>query len=281
MPNLRPVIEAWPKQLAQTLEMMTGAPVQVSSTRTANSAADLWWENTFSTEPRLQLFAGASNEDWMSAASVILEAAGIDQIDEAEARSTWLEILEQTASSTARQISAGLPGPIETTSGKQADAPAPGGETHEVTVVMGDRKISLVLTVVRLEAAVSPSKPSNQPPRTLAVPEALPPEAQVQQYLAPSRTMDALLDVHLPVSISFGQSKIPLRDVLKLTTGSVVELNRQPEDSVDIIVNDCVIARGEVVVVDGNYAVRIQSIVGRQQRLSLRPDRQEAGGKTR
>jgi flagellar motor switch protein FliN/FliY len=63
--------------------------------------------------------------------------------------------------------------------------------------------------------------------------------------------------------------------VLKLTAGSVVELNRQPEEPVDIIVNDFVIARGEVVVVDGNYAVRIQEIVSRQQRLGLRE-----GGRT-
>jgi flagellar motor switch protein FliN/FliY len=82
--------------------------------------------------------------------------------------------------------------------------------------------------------------------------------------------MDALLDVHLPLSLSFGRTQLRLKDVLKLTTGSVVELNRQPEEPVDIIVNDFVIARGEVVVVDGNYAVRIQEIVSRQQRMGLR-----------
>jgi flagellar motor switch protein FliN/FliY len=82
--------------------------------------------------------------------------------------------------------------------------------------------------------------------------------------------MDVLREVHLPVSISFGSAQLPLRDVLKLAAGSIVELNRQPEESVDVIVNDRVIARGEVVVVDGNYAVRIQEIVSRQQRLSLR-----------
>jgi len=82
--------------------------------------------------------------------------------------------------------------------------------------------------------------------------------------------MDVLLDVHLPVSISFGQAQLRLKDVLKLTSGSVVELNRQPEEPVDVIVNDSVIARGEVVVIDGNYAVRIQEIVSRQERLGLR-----------
>jgi flagellar motor switch protein FliN len=84
-----------------------------------------------------------------------------------------------------------------------------------------------------------------------------------------SRTMEVLLGVHLPVSISFGSAEMPLRDVLKLSAGSVVELDRQPEEPVDLIVNGCVIARGEVVVVDGNYGVRVQEIVSRKERLDV------------
>jgi flagellar motor switch protein FliN/FliY len=83
--------------------------------------------------------------------------------------------------------------------------------------------------------------------------------------------MDLLLDVDLPVSISFGKTQLPLKDVLKLTTGSIVELNRGVNDQVEILVNQCLIARGEVVVVEGNYGVRIQQIASRQDRLrSLR-----------
>jgi flagellar motor switch protein FliN/FliY len=79
--------------------------------------------------------------------------------------------------------------------------------------------------------------------------------------------MDLLLDVDLPVSISFGKTELPLKDVLKLTTGSIVELNRGINDQVEILVNQCLIARGEVVVVEGNYGVRIQQIASRQDRL--------------
>jgi flagellar motor switch protein FliN/FliY len=83
--------------------------------------------------------------------------------------------------------------------------------------------------------------------------------------------MELLLDVDLPVSISFGKTQIPLKDVLKLTTGSIVELNRGVNDQVEVLVNQSLIARGEVVVVEGNYGVRIQEIVTRQDRLrSLR-----------
>ncbi|HEX5430869.1 MAG TPA: flagellar motor switch protein FliN [Bryobacteraceae bacterium] len=82
-----------------------------------------------------------------------------------------------------------------------------------------------------------------------------------------SQTFDLLLDVELPVSVSFGRAQIPLKDVLKLTTGAIVELNRSIAEPVEVIVNNCVIARGEVVVVDGNFGVRIQQVISRQERL--------------
>jgi len=75
--------------------------------------------------------------------------------------------------------------------------------------------------------------------------------------------LNFLLDVKLPLSISFGSAQLALKDVLKLTIGSSVELNRVTADPVEIIVNDRVIARGEMVVVDGNYGVRIKQILGR------------------
>ena len=80
-------------------------------------------------------------------------------------------------------------------------------------------------------------------------------------------TMDLLLDVELPVSVSFGKTEIPIKDVLKLTIGSIVELNRNVNEPVEVMVNHCLIARGEVVVVEGNYGVRIQQIISRSDRL--------------
>jgi flagellar motor switch protein FliN/FliY len=79
--------------------------------------------------------------------------------------------------------------------------------------------------------------------------------------------MDLLLEVELPVNVSFGRSQMRLKDLVKLSTGSIVELNRSVSEPVEVIVNNCVIARGEVVVVEGNYGVRIRQIVSRQERL--------------
>jgi flagellar motor switch protein FliN/FliY len=79
--------------------------------------------------------------------------------------------------------------------------------------------------------------------------------------------LDLLLEVELPVGVTFGRAQLKLKDAIKLTSGSIVELNRTIIEPVEVIVNNCVIARGEVVVIEGNYGVRIQEIVSREERL--------------
>ena len=68
---------------------------------------------------------------------------------------------------------------------------------------------------------------------------------------------DVLMDVTMPVSVSLGRTKMYMKDLLHLTNGSIVELDQDLGDEVEIRVNNCVLAYGEVVAVDGNYAVRI------------------------
>lgn len=69
-----------------------------------------------------------------------------------------------------------------------------------------------------------------------------------------------VMDVELNVSLRFGQCQLPLRDVLDLTSGSVIELDRDVDDPVELLLDGRVIARGEAVIVDGNYGLRITEI---------------------
>ena len=78
-----------------------------------------------------------------------------------------------------------------------------------------------------------------------------------------SHAASLLMGVKLPIRVLLGRTQLCLRDVAQLGSGSVVELDCSPNDPVDIIVNDRVIAHGEVVVVAGNYGVRITAIPGR------------------
>ncbi len=79
--------------------------------------------------------------------------------------------------------------------------------------------------------------------------------------------IDLLLDVELPVRVSFGQTEMQLRDVFKLGAGSVIELDKSVNDPVSVIVNNKPIAKGEVVMVDGNYGVRILEVESTADRI--------------
>jgi flagellar motor switch protein FliN/FliY len=85
----------------------------------------------------------------------------------------------------------------------------------------------------------------------------------------PSEKLDFLLNMRLPLSISFGRAWLPLREVLRLQAGSVVELDRGGNGSVELVVNGSVIATGELVVVEGEYGVRILEMVGQAKRLQV------------
>ncbi|WP_041855551.1 flagellar motor switch protein FliN [Candidatus Korobacter versatilis] len=75
-----------------------------------------------------------------------------------------------------------------------------------------------------------------------------------------STNLDLLLDVELDVTLRFGQREMLLQDILELQSGSVVELDREIQDPVELLLDGRVIARGSVVVVDGNYGLRVAEV---------------------
>ncbi len=77
-----------------------------------------------------------------------------------------------------------------------------------------------------------------------------------------------IMDVKLPVKVRIGKKKMLLKDVLNMDIGSVVELNQLANDPLEILVDDHVIAEGEVVIVDGNFGVQITSIGTKRERLN-------------
>ncbi|MBP5468212.1 MAG: flagellar motor switch phosphatase FliY [Candidatus Riflebacteria bacterium] len=79
--------------------------------------------------------------------------------------------------------------------------------------------------------------------------------------------IDLLLDVPLEITVELGRTRMLIKDVLELGIGSVVELNKLAGESVEVFVNNKLIAKGEVVVIDENFAVRITNIINPQDRL--------------
>jgi flagellar motor switch protein FliN len=94
------------------------------------------------------------------------------------------------------------------------------------------------------------------------------PELTAAPTNQPGYNIDLLLGVNLQVAVEIGRTTLPIRDVLALTPGSIVELDKLAGEKVDVLINGRPIAQGEVVVVDENFGVRITDVVSRQQRLT-------------
>ncbi len=75
-----------------------------------------------------------------------------------------------------------------------------------------------------------------------------------------------LLDIDMKVTVELGRTHMQIRDIMNLSPGSVVELGRAPSEPVDILVNGVLMAKGEVVVVDDHFAVRISKLMSREDR---------------
>jgi len=116
---------------------------------------------------------------------------------------------------------------------------------------------------VEAAPAAAPSAPR------AAAPAAAPAAAQAARPVAPVDTgnLDLLMDIELPLMVRMGQTEMSLGDLLKLTPGSILELNRAADAPVELLVNGKLIAKGEVVVVDGNFAFRITEIESADNRL--------------
>ncbi len=112
---------------------------------------------------------------------------------------------------------------------------------------------SLTATTPGNAAAPAPDTPASQ--------------SLVQQLLR-ERNLPLLLDVELGVTLRFGSREMPLREILELSTGSVIELDRQLHEPVELLIDKKLIARGEVVIVNGNYGLRVTEVASAQNKIA-------------
>ena len=117
-------------------------------------------------------------------------------------------------------------------------------------------------------AAPGPEPPGSKPAGSRAVKS-----AQLGQLLGttpepPSKAdLDLILDIEVPISVELGRTEMSIAEVLELGPGSIVELQKMASDPVDLLVNNKLIAHGEVVVVDENFGIRISSVVNPRERV--------------
>jgi flagellar motor switch protein FliN/FliY len=260
----RPGIERWLVEefasgLASAVEAMAGArpAVKCSPQSSAPPAGGLLWRQPMASLSGA-VVVSVEETSWSAIGFHILSAAGVEETDLAERKATCLEVLRQALSAMARSLAERLRREVTCTDGSDGAELLSGGSWAALETTLGE-------TPAQVDFGIEPALLDSL--ELALAPTALTRDTPVQGVPHGSRTFDLLLDVELPVSVSFGHAQVLLKDVLKLTTGSIVELNRAIVEPVDIVVNNCVIARGEVVVVEGNFGVRIQHVVSREERV--------------
>lgn len=84
---------------------------------------------------------------------------------------------------------------------------------------------------------------------------------------APAQSLDFILDIPLKVTVELGRTKMMIRDILQLAQGSVIELTKFAGEPLEVLVNDKLIARGEVVVVNEKFGIRLTDIISPVERI--------------
>jgi flagellar motor switch protein FliN/FliY len=238
-------LEAWAESLSQVLSQVAGTPHKFTVTEGEDAAAgaDDCWFTVNSSQLQGELGLRLSLSDARRLAQTFLGEPVVEGSElSQEHREAALELLRQVAGQCATRlpaISPELSFHIECT-GAPSWPPA-----HQAQLAdAGGLSLRATLSAA-LAAALRPVSPA----------------AAVTSAPAGATTpMPLLMGVKLEVTLRFGQRRMRLRDVLELGPGSVVELDRKVKEPVELLLDGKLLARGEVVVVDGGYGLRVTEV---------------------
>lgn len=269
--------QAWAEGLSQVLTAAGGggaaAEVRVIILPPDPEAWGRWgspiWTalpSTVAADARLAVGCSAESEQALGA------WIGGEGLDADAVRQTYVGLVQHATESLAQAATSRIKRPVAFAAALDCPAPpyAALGVSCHFLLAGEAHTLALAPNEVLLVTLLSEEGGSAAPGESMALAE-LSPEAGIIPELALSpharQNLEMLLDVDLELSVSFGHTTLVLQEVLKLSSGSIVELNRSANDPVELLVNNAVVARGEVVVVDGNYGIRITEVVSARERI--------------
>jgi flagellar motor switch protein FliN len=259
MPDTRTLLDALATNLGESLGAMTGTAV-----RTMPTVGDA----TVDWQVPVQVGGSAVGTVWIgvSQAGATLLVASIlgdpGLVADADIVDTMKELLGQAAGAHVHGAGQGLQLTVETP-GPATSPVLPDAQHYDLMVGTGDpiRIVGWGRTI----AGLSPEPTRSAVPVAPSASAAPSPSA----FLAspPPRNLDVVLDIELPITVRFGETQMTLEGLARLGPGSMIDLERSPEDPVDLLVNGRLVARGQVVVVSGCYGVRVNEVVSPADRL--------------
>jgi flagellar motor switch protein FliN len=207
-------------------------------------------------------FAATLSGDEEGRFAILLDSSILDAPllgEGADQKAGWGELLQETINAAAGELLArtGKKCRVE----KFEEVSAESKVSRAFQLKSGEHSWTiLVRDEVRApKPAVAPEPVRQSAPEPAPVPPS-PPSA-----LSPG--LELLLDVELEAALRFGCCEMPLGEILDLGPGDVVQLDRQVSDPVDLVVGDKIVARGEVVLVNGNFGLRVTEVSAPKKRL--------------
>jgi flagellar motor switch protein FliN/FliY len=247
-------------ELSKALESVLGR--SVSATAGAAVQGD-GWAMTFTAAGELVGTITA----WADRAGSALLAQRVTGMDDASEDAVVADMLKEMWSQAASALSLKPPftrvrltleGPVLATAGGTQLAAYAMAFDADATAQIA---VSASAQVVEVDA-IEPSRVAPPPPPAAA--------GEMQKSRPPahaSANLDVVLDIDLPLVVRFGRTLMTLKTLAALGPGSILDMGRSPDEPVEILVGEQVIARGEVVIVSGNYGVRITDLVSPADRI--------------
>jgi flagellar motor switch protein FliN/FliY len=182
-----------------------------------------------------------------------LMGEGVDQ------KAGWGELLREVAESAVGELLAAT--------GKKCriETWGPTDGESKVSRAFQLKSAERAWTILVRDEVRAPQAPKVDPAKVAAAAPPAPPV--VPQFSQLSSGVELLLDVELDASLRFGCREMPLAEILDLGPGDVVQLDRHIADPVDLVVGDKIVARGEVVLINGNFGLRVTEVAAPRKRL--------------
>jgi len=233
------------RELGQTVTIAAGGP-EPESGRSLSDVLEV---------PGARLDLSVDAED---AAGLLVEGRVIEagQADSEMVRELWSGILTSVAARLGGRRVDGAP-----------ESVSPGASSCTLRLGAATMRMALRVEGIGSDAGVETSSAAGVAEGRETAPrrEAGPPGPANPQ--PPAGNYDLLLEVELEASVRFGSREMELKELLELGPGDVVELDRHVSDPVDLIVGDKIVAHGEVVLVNGNFGLRVTAVAEPVRRL--------------
>ncbi len=184
-----------------------------------------------------------------------------------DTREAAAELIQQICGNAADRLR-GAFGPLELKP-RLAERDSASGERQRFLIARDGGGLDFELHILRLTSPARPAAAAQPAPQPATQPVAK--TANVAAAQSSNRNLDLLLDIELGVTLRFGTRHMLLKDILELCSGSVVELDRRVEEPVDLLIDGRLIAQGEVVIVEGNYGLRILQVAAQGEKIACLP----------